>query len=98
MGGRCEVDSELGRPEKGCVTRHCIGVIRWRGALSFVLLPVGGYALGASIAALRVLAALRLKDAVTKLVARACPYPCFLAVVVLRGGIFINPSDQEHVA
>ena len=26
-----------------------------------------------------------------------CPYPCFLAKVVQRGEIFINPSDLKHV-
>ena len=31
-------------------------------------------------------------------VGRACPYLCFLAKVVLRGEIFINPSDPKHVA
>ena len=26
-----------------------------------------------------------------------CPYPCFLAEVVPRGEIFVNPSDPKHV-
>ena len=26
-----------------------------------------------------------------------CPYPCFLAKVVPRDAIFINPSDPKHV-
>ena len=26
-----------------------------------------------------------------------CPYPCFLAKVVPRDEIFINPSDPKHV-
>ena len=26
-----------------------------------------------------------------------CPYPCFLAKVVQRGEIFVNPSDPKHV-
>ena len=31
-------------------------------------------------------------------VGHACPYLCFLAKVVPRGEIFINPSDPKHVA
>ena len=31
-------------------------------------------------------------------VARGCAYLCFLAKVVPRGEIFINPSDPTHVA
>ena len=31
-------------------------------------------------------------------VARGCAYLCFLAKVVPRGEIFINPSDPKHVA
>ena len=31
-------------------------------------------------------------------VARSCAYLCFLAKVVPRGEIFINPSDPKHVA
>ena len=26
-----------------------------------------------------------------------CRYPCFLAKVVQRGEIFVNPSDPKHV-
>ena len=32
--------------------------------------------------------------AILVVVARACPYPCFLAEVVLRGEILINPSSD----